>query len=196
MVDGITSRGAIRVDHGPDRRVYPSRMRALTDIRRARLRELIAEQAEGNASAFGRMIGKSRAQMGFWTAEPDKPGAKNLSHTTARALERQFSKPVGWMDTDPDAAQASQPARPDMDTIVGTVTLLSHYLELVGLPPEEIRDPVLLETAYEVAAEFGKPVSANNVLDLTKVLARRIRGGEGDGEKQQQVRGTRSASGG
>ncbi len=90
--------------------------------------------------------------------------------------------------------RASQAARPDFEMIASAVNVLQHYLELVGDPPEWIHDPVLLETAYMVAEEFGKPVAPTNVLDLTKILAKRMRGIKDD--DQQPVRGTRAAAGG
>lgn len=99
------------VDHGHSVPVYPARMKPIADVRRDRLLELIAEVAEGNASAFGRMFDKSRAQVGFWTAKPGKPGAKNISHATARAIERRFGKPDGWMDTPPAGFYMGEPAR-------------------------------------------------------------------------------------
>lgn len=191
---------ATRVDHGLARGGYAPEMRTVNDIRRVRLEELIRDQFKANGAAFGTDFGVDRRQVSAWRRAPGKNGAKNISDTTARNIEKKYGRKRGWMDTDPaiqpakaSPAPASPAVRPDLPMIVGTVTLLSHYLELVGLPPEEIRDPVLLETAYAVAEEFGKPVSASNVLDLTKILAKRIRGAEDDGG-QQAVRGARAAA--
>lgn len=72
------------------------------------------------------------------------------------------------------------------------VKVLSHYLELVGDPPEWIYDPVLLETAFTVVDEFGQPSAPDNVLDLTKLLARRIREAKDD---SHATRGARTAVG-
>ena len=80
----------------------------VTEVRRDRLKELIAEFAEGNQAEFSRQIGKSRAQVGFWLTAPDKPHAKQMSHATVRALESKFGKPTGWMDT---AARIEREAR-------------------------------------------------------------------------------------
>ncbi|WP_161556433.1 helix-turn-helix domain-containing protein [Xanthomonas arboricola] len=108
---------------------------------------------------------------------------------------KHYGVSVEWLITGKGARQAgsSHSARPDFDKIAAAVNLLSHYLELVGDPPEWIHDSVLLETAYMVADEFGQPVRAENVLDLTKILAKRIRGSKN--EQQQSVGGTRSAVG-
>ncbi|WP_298580487.1 hypothetical protein [uncultured Luteimonas sp.] len=48
----------------------------VTDTRRQRLRDLIDEVAQGNQARFATMIGKSRAYVGFWLADPTKPHAK------------------------------------------------------------------------------------------------------------------------
>lgn len=74
-------------------------IRPVTEVRRDRLRELIAEAANGSQAEFARRIGRSRAQVGFWLTDPAKPHAKQLSHETARNLETTFNKPAGWMDT-------------------------------------------------------------------------------------------------
>ncbi|MCD0280498.1 helix-turn-helix transcriptional regulator [Xanthomonas melonis] len=109
---------------------------------------------------------------------------------------RYYGVNLEWLITGkgkPDAT-ASQDARPEFDKIAAAVNLLLHYLELVGDPLEWIHDPVLLETAYLVAEEFGHEVRPDNVLDLTKILARRIRGDVD--EQQRSVGRARAASGG
>lgn len=85
----------------------------------------------------------------------------------------------------------SQDARPDFDKIASAVNVLTHYLELVNDPPEWVHDPILLETAYMVVEEFGEPSAPNNVLDLTKLLSKRLRGSK---DEQQEVRGTGTAA--
>lgn len=108
---------------------------------------------------------------------------------------KHFGVSVEWLITGKGSRQpgSSQVARPDFDKIADAVTVLMHYLEVVGDPPDWVHDPVMLETAYLVADEFGKPVQPDNVLDLTKVLAKRIRGSKD--EQQQSVRGASSAVG-
>lgn len=193
---------AAGVDHPGAAAPYPSRMKTIHDIRRERLRQLIDEEFEGKQAGLCRRIDRLPQQVSAWLRAPDKPGAKNINDTSAREVEQQLGKRRGWLDTDPAAIKHEQPAQnsgkshsvqPDIDKIVATVTLLSHYLEVVGLPAYEIRDPVLLETAYAVVEEFGQPASASNVLDLTEILARRIRGVEDVG--QQEVGRARAATG-
>lgn len=110
---------------------------------------------------------------------------------------RHYGVSLEWLITGRGAEQGgpSQPARPDFEMMGSAVNVLAHYLELVGDPAEWIHDPELLEIAYMVAEEFGKPVAPENVLDLTKVLSKRIRG-LGDEQQQESVRGARAAVGG
>lgn len=89
---------------------------------------------------------------------------------------------------------ASHATRPDFVKLAASVDVLRHYLEFTGDPGDWISDPVLLETAYEVVEQFGGDAPTNNVFDLTKILAKKIRGGA-DG-REQQVRGARTASSG
>lgn len=86
----------------------------------------------------------------------------------------------------------SQVQRLDFARISAAVTVLRTYLELMGKPIEMVEDPVLLEIAYEVVQEFGGKAPADNVLDLTKVLADRMRGGN----VERSIRGTGKAVGG
>lgn len=87
---------------------------------------------------------------------------------------------------------ASQVQRLDFARISAAVTVLRTYLELMGKPIEMVEDPVLLEIAYEVVQGFGGEAPADNVLDLTKVLADRMRGGN----VERSIRGTGKAVGG
>lgn len=168
-VDANATRLRIRVDHDPTGGVYPScTMRPVTEIRRQRLLELIRDQAEGNASAFGRMIGKSRAQVGFWTAEPGKPGAKNISHPTARAIERTFSKPNGWMDTDSATAPASQPTIPDAEIMTDAELLVQLLEGSVGPCTDLAERARLLTTAYALLVEHDRNVPMAVINDFVR----------------------------
>lgn len=111
---------------------------------------------------------------------------------------RYFGVSARWLssgDGPRNAAGAtpSQPERPDFSKLAASVLLLRHYLDFTGDPPEWISDEVLLETAFEVVEEFGAEVRQDNVFDLTKVLAKRIRGAQ---DAEGQIRGTRAAAGG
>jgi len=76
-----------------------------------------------------------------------------------------------------ESISTSQDQRLDFVRISAAVTVLRTYLELMGKPVAMLEDPVLLEIAHEVVREFGGDAPADNVLDLTKVLADRMRGG-------------------
>ncbi|KAF1711081.1 hypothetical protein CSC70_03910 [Pseudoxanthomonas kalamensis DSM 18571] len=97
------------VDHTYRGHAYHLGMRPITDIRRARLRQLIDELFDGNQAAFAESIGKSRAYVGFWLADPAKPHAKQISHATAREVEAKAMKPAGWLDVDEAASQSVIP---------------------------------------------------------------------------------------
>lgn len=134
-------------------RVYPSGMRPITEIRRDRLRELIAEVADGNQARFAAMIDKSRAYVGFWLTDPSKPHAKAMGHEEARRIEARFSKPAGWLDTDP----ASQSAGLDSAMLGVALTSMDRVIRGRGLRMEGQlgRYAPVLAFAYEAAlAEF------------------------------------------
>lgn len=153
-----------RVDHEAEPVGYASGMRPVSDIRRDRLLELIKEHAEGNAAAFGRLIGKSRAQIGFWTAKPGKPGAKNLGSTTARALEKQFMKPNGWMDSDSATSLPSQPTIPDAE-IMTDAEIMVRGREVLHGPYEDLEERGRqLALAYTLLVKHSRsiPPSAYN----------------------------------
>lgn len=112
---------------------------------------------------------------------------------------RHFGVSARWLSSGEGPRQAAaEPAshstRPDFGKLSASVLLLRHYLDFMGHPADWISDAVLLETAFEVVEEFGSEVRQDNVFDLTKILAKRIRGGT-DAEGKQ-VRGARKATGG
>lgn len=91
------------------------------------------------------------------------------------------------------AGSVSQAPRPDFGRISAAIIVLRTYLDLVGSPAEDVADEVLLEIAYEVVLEFGGEEPAANILDLTKILAKRMREAQGD---REQVRGAGKAASG
>lgn len=86
---------------------------------------------------------------------------------------------------------ASHPERIDFDRMALTVSVARHLIEVRGDPPEFIEDPVMLEIAYQVVATYSDASRPSNVLDLTKILAKKLRGVV-DGEKA--IRGSGAAS--
>jgi hypothetical protein len=75
-------------------------MRPLSEIRRARLEQLVDEY--GTAQALADHLGKDRRQVSAWRADPKKKaGAKGMRDDTAREIERACLKPSGWLDHEP-----------------------------------------------------------------------------------------------
>lgn len=104
-----------------------------------------------------------------------------------------------WLQTgegprDAGDAGASHSQRPDFEKISGAVEVLRHYLELTGQPPELIFDPVYLEIMYEAVEEFGGDVRPDNVLDITKWAAKRMRE-DGGSSATNEVQGDRRTAG-
>lgn len=134
-------------------------MRPISEIRRDRLRRLIDEVAEGNQARFAAMIDKSRAYVGFWLTDPAKPHAKAMGHEEARRIEARFSKPAGWLDTDP----ASQFSGLDSAMLGVALTSMDKVIRDRGLRMEGHlgRYAPVLAFAYEAArSEFpsGPPM--------------------------------------
>lgn len=151
--------------------------------------------AAGGPAEWARLYGGTRwaqPQVSQWISESNP---KSIGHRLARDLESVMQLPHGTLDRvdqDGDVSLQSQSTGLDFEKMSAAVKVLSHYLELVGDPPEWIYDPVLLETAFMVVDEFGQPSAPDNVLDLTKLLARRIREAKDD---SHATRGARTAVG-
>jgi hypothetical protein len=145
-------------------------MGTVTEFRRARLLELIRAHADGNAAAFGRLVNKSRAQIGFWTAAPGKPNAKNIGHATARALEERFGKPAGWMDlppgeigrpapslVSPTPLRESQDEQLDLDRLGIALTAMDKALADVPIQGRLGKLAKVLLPIYEQTAHVSDP---------------------------------------
>ncbi|PTT36784.1 hypothetical protein DBR33_19020, partial [Stenotrophomonas sp. HMWF022] len=134
----------------------------------------------------------AQPQVSQWISESNP---KSIGHRLARDLESAMQLPHGTLDRadqDVEMSLQSQSTGLDFEKMSAAVKVLSHYLELVGDPPEWIYDPVLLETAFMVVDAFGQPSAPDNVLDLTKLLAKRIREAKDD---SHATRGARTAVG-
>lgn len=211
-VDGIATPFVGRVDHGRRRASYAPRVRTVTEIRRQRLLELIRDYADGNAAAFGRLIDKSRAQVGFWTAAPGKPNAKGIGHATARAFEERFSKPTGWMDSPPDEAylgpkapslvgptplRESQPEQLDVDRLGIALTAMDKALADVPIQGRLGKLAAVLLPIYEEAAHISEPDDPSQRALFDAFVREKLRGwddGEGLGTREGADR-TASAAG-
>lgn len=116
---------------------------------------MIATVADGNQAAFAALIGKSRAYVGFWLADPSKPHAKQMGHEAAREIEaemrRRFGKQYadGWLDTDPESHQAGL----DTSMLGVALTSMDQVIRGRGLRMEGQlgRYAPVLAMAYEAA---------------------------------------------
>lgn len=166
---------------------YHLAMRPLSEIRRSRLSELSAEY--GGQSKLAAHIDKDRRQISAWLADPGKPGAKSMSNTTAREIERLCVKPSGWLDHEQGEAPvniqdnlipSSRRVRMDRARIHDAIALLTELAELQGVPALS-SDPEAIAIAYDFLAEFDSPVESSNILDMTKRLAAKLRGEDRNG---------------
>ncbi|WP_102945283.1 helix-turn-helix transcriptional regulator [Stenotrophomonas sp. VV52] len=170
---------------------FPSIIRYMTIG--ARLEEL-RRTAQLTQQQMADIVGTSKQYVG--RLEKGQNQTPNGVFLTEWA--RHFGVSARWLSSgdgprNAAVASPSQSERPDFSKMAASVLLLRHYLDFTGDPPEWISDEVLLETAFEVVEEFGAEVRQENVFDLTKVLAKRIRGSQ---DAEGQVRGTRTAAGG
>lgn len=154
--------------------------------RRANLTFLVNTMDDGNASKFGLRVGKDRRQVSAWMT-----GRKSIADHTAREIEVACGKPRGWLDREhagssqlvhQDSRMESQSQRTDPDKMRDAMTLLRHLADLRDVP-ELVHDPVALAIALDFVVEFDTPLTNDNVLDITKRLAAKLRG---DGNATQE----------
>lgn len=158
-------------------------METISDRRRRRLRTLIDEVAEGNASDFGRKIDKDRRQISAWLRHADSAGAKNISDTSAREIEARFGKPRGWMDADgsvklitPAAPKASQPLQQEREIVAAAVKLVRYIKERSVTPiPDEMESDLLFH-AMRIVRDAAVDDAAG-LDDAARQLAASIRNG-------------------
>lgn len=67
------------------------------DIRRANLRQLIAERTNGSHSAFAKLLGYRRSNIHSFLSEAYNNG-RSIGELAARRLERKAEVPCGWLD--------------------------------------------------------------------------------------------------
>lgn len=75
--------------------------------RRARLRRLIDQKADGVPAAFARMYGYDRSQIGQYLSETYKKG-RSIGEGVVEKLEAKLDLPCGWFDL-PDDGSAAWP---------------------------------------------------------------------------------------
>lgn len=163
-------------------------MRPTTEIRRARLEQLVAEW--GTAQQLADHLGKDRRQISAWRALPPKKGAKAMRDETARLIEQLCNKPPGWLDHEQgedtvndstNVVASSRSVRMDAATIRDAIYVLGLVGEIIGAP-RLTGDPNIIKLAYDYILEKNTPVDQSNVLEMTKQLAAKIRGFAGNDE--------------
>lgn len=154
--------------------------------RQTNLTVLVNRRAEGNASAFGTLVGKDRRQISAWMT-----GRKAMADETAREIEKALRLDRGWMDREhplesqnrhDDSRKESRSQRIDLEKMREAMELAKFLAEYRD-EPEMATDPTYIAYAYEVLVEFDTPLGTSNVLDLTKRLASRLKG---DGNATQE----------
>src|SRR5690625_1155040 len=82
--------------------------------RRANLRLLIEERANGNAAEFARMLDLTRSQVGQYLSDTYNEG-RSIGEKVARRIEQSLGLEALWLDFDidnkPQGKNAAQPAR-------------------------------------------------------------------------------------
>ena len=122
-------------------------------------------------------------------------GGKKMGDDVARKIEAAQQLPMGWMDhahwhsasgvreSEPPA-YLSQPLRTDAETLAASTRLVRLACEAleVGFDPESAEDAqlVLLGCSY-LSARNEQVVTADNVVDFTKMLRKRLHGEHSEG---------------
>lgn len=167
-------------------------MRPTSEIRRARLLELVEET--GAQVAVADRLGKNKNQVYQWLLDPDKPGARNISDASAREIETVFSKPRGWMDTDPaqsgrwtanDRPSGESPAARLDQSIIGSAVALARAMVVTALGKSADFDPhgdiPLFVAAYDLVAV----PSAEGRARFDEAIALRVAATRGRNGKQR-----------
>lgn len=98
----------------------------------------------------------------------------------ARDIERQLNLKPNSLDM----SGTSQSVRTNRQRMRDAMKLLADLAELQGVPALAT-DPDAVSIAYDFLVEEDSPLTENNVLDLTKRLAAKIRGDKDNGERSK-----------
>lgn len=155
-----------------------------------------------NLKALRRRAGLTQEALGLacgWSGqgvignyESLRPDAREPRASELVALADALGVGVAelFIDTPAHGRRESHPERIDFATMAVATKALLDFVELTGRPMEWATRPELLEVAYRVADSYG--VGTSDSLTLTKELAKRIRGLDGDGESA----GAKASTGG
>lgn len=174
-------------------------MKPLHAIRRANLQALVEQ--EGAQVAVARRIRKDKNQIHQWLLPPDQPSARNMGNRSAREIEAEFGKPIGWIDV--DHSNAISPTHIAEESP-------AHWSQSTGHEVEKMREAILwlrdqfrvwgkefvvedrIELVLAVYNELITP-SEPNMIDLSQRLAERVKKEDGvkDNERQRKAASTR-----
>ena len=116
-------------------------MRPIRETRRARLAQLVAQH--GGQVGVASKMGKDKNQVYQWLLHVESKASRNISDSSARALEEAFGLPSGWMDQaltedsspqtspaglDSSTGHASQPVRLDPRSMAIAAGALTRFL--------------------------------------------------------------------
>jgi hypothetical protein len=168
-------------------------VRAISDIRRLNLQALVDEA--GGQQALATKIERDRNQVWQWLLAEGSPGARNLSHQTAREIERKCARPEGWLDQQHPAnrigetsspSYSSQSTRFDPEIILESHKLLREAYASANRTYDIEAEPDLFAMVLQVAMERG--LQGSNLVELGIYIGSRIKGTDGDSEKFESKR--------
>src|SRR5690606_11160343 len=89
----------------------------------------------GSQAALARAIGCDKRQVSFWLASPERPGSKNISSRTARAVETKLGKNHGWLDgVDPSNSVKSETMRAAIELLAAVSKVHESDTDLTTNP--------------------------------------------------------------
>lgn len=119
----------------------------IQDIRRKRLRQLIADRYEGSQSKLVEATGENQGEISSLLRN------KSFGEKKARKLEQKADLPVGWLDALDEPGEAEGETRTDRGpALVPVRTAEKALVSLVWVDQEELG----LLTAFRQATELGR----------------------------------------
>ncbi len=119
----------------------------IQEIRRKRLRQLIADRFEGSQSKLVEATGENQGEISALLR------SKSFGEKKARKLEQKADLPAGWLDALEDVEEVEEETRPDRGpTLVPVRTAEKALVSLVWVDQEELG----LLTAFRQATELGR----------------------------------------
>lgn len=160
-------------------------VKLVSEIRRENFAALVAKEASAQAAAD--RLGKDKAQVYQWLAEPGTVASRNIGPKSVREIEEAYGLPRGWMDHE----HLSQEAEPGTDVSAAGSQMGRidpHRLRLAmdilaDLAKEQIgpdsggfaSDARLIAITYNYLLARNEPVDQSNVTDIRRGVAARIR---------------------